>query len=264
MYAPKDSQGPIVPVRFDLNSNFTFSCGKDSACFTKCCRNIKIMLTPYDIIMMKKELGLTSDEFLFLFTEPGLIAATELPIPILKVMDEEIRACPFLKETGCSIYSVRPLTCRYYPLGAGIFHNRDASSDERFFAMIKEPHCLGHLSEREWTVREWIENQGINRYEEVNAGWVGLILKRKSLGPFVDISEKTLQMFFMACYNIDAFRRFVFESRFLDIYIVPKERQEEIIADDVSALDFGVKWLETTLLGSRNFSIRQYSTDAID
>jgi hypothetical protein len=264
MDEPENTSKPIVPVKFDLDSNFTFLCEKDVACFTKCCRNISIMLTPYDILRIKKALGLASDEFLFLYTTPGLIAGTELPVPVLKIMDEKTGACPFLTERGCSIYDVRPLTCRYYPLGAGIFHNRDVASDERFFAMIKEPHCLGHSLGREWVVKEWLENQGINQYEEANAGWIELILKRKSLGPFVDIPEKTLQMFFMACYNIDAFRRFVFDSRFLDIYVVSEERKLEIAEDDMAALGFGVEWLGATLLGLGNLHIRQCATDVVD
>lgn len=264
MCAIENPSKPILPVKFDLDSNFTFSCKKDLACFTRCCRNISIMLTPYDIIRMKKALGLTSDEFLFLYTTPGLIAGTELPVPILKIMDEKTGACPFLMEAGCSIYDMRPLTCRYYPLGAGIFHNRDAASDERFFAMIKETHCLGHSCGREWIVKDWLGNQGINQYEDANAGWIELILKRKSLGPFVSIPEKTLQMFFMACYNIDGFRRFVFESRFLDIYVVPDETRKNIYEDDMEALRFGVEWLGATLLGSENFNIRQSATDMVE
>ena len=36
----------------------------DIACFTRCCRNIDILLTPYDVIRMKNRLGITSTEFL--------------------------------------------------------------------------------------------------------------------------------------------------------------------------------------------------------
>ncbi|MGQ9499837.1 MAG: YkgJ family cysteine cluster protein [Dissulfurimicrobium sp.] len=264
MNEPENTSKPIVPVKLDLDSNFTFLCEKDLACFTKCCRNISIMLTPYDIIRIKKTLGLTSDEFLFLYTTPGLIAGTELPVPVLKIMDEKTGVCPFLAESGCCIYDVRPLTCRYYPLGAGIFYNRDVASEEHFFVMIKEPHCLGHSLGREWVVKEWLENQGINQYEDANAGWIDIILRRKSLGPFVDISEKTLQMFFLACYNVDGFRRFVFESRFLDIYVVSEEMKIKIAEDDIAILRFGIEWLRATLLGLGNLNIRQSVTDVVD
>ena len=62
----------IIPVRLGLDSRFTFRCHKDVKCFTKCCRGINIILTPYDIIRMKNRLGLTSDEFLSIYTVPHI------------------------------------------------------------------------------------------------------------------------------------------------------------------------------------------------
>ena len=263
MYAPKDKPEPLIPVRLDLDSSFTFSCEKEMACFTKCCKDVNIMLTPYDIIQMKHALGLASDEFLFLYSAPSIIEGTELPVPVLKT-DSQAKTCAFLLDSGCSIYNTRPLACRYYPLGAGIFHNSDAFSEERFFALISEPHCLGHSLGKERVVRDWLKDQGIEQYEKANAGWVELILKRKSLGPFVNIPEKTLQMFFMACYNIDSFRRFVFESRFLDVYVVPDERQREIAGNDLALLELGMEWLKTTLLGGGEIGIRQHISEVVD
>ncbi len=261
MYAPKDKKELIVPVRLDLDSTFNFSCDKDMACFTKCCRDVHIMLTPLDVIRMKNRLDLNSDEFLMIYTTPGHIEKTELPVPVLKMLDDEDKKCPFLGEDGCKIYEDRPVTCRYYPIGSGIFHNKDAAADERFFALIKESHCLGHNMGRDWTVAQWRENQGLETYDQTNQGWVELVLKRKSLGPFVNIHDKTLQMFFMACYNIDSFRRFVFGSKFLDIYVVSPERQEMMSSDDLHLLDFAFEWLKKTLFGEGDLEIREQIAD---
>lgn len=262
MYAPKDRPEILVPVRLDLASTFTFTCEPKVACFGRCCQDAQIMLTPYDIVRMKNRFGITSDEFLALYTVPGPIENTELPIPYLKTIGKDERTCPFLDVKGCGIYEDRPVSCRYYPLGAGIFHNRDASEKERFFALVKEPHCLGHGLGREWTVREWIEDQGIPEYDEVNAGWVELILKRKSLGPFVTIPEKTLKMFFMGCYNVDGFRRFVFDSKFLDIYVVPQDRIDRMENDDKEILIFAFEWLKGTLYGEGKLPLRTQTATA--
>ena len=54
----------IEPVRLNQDSKFTFLCHKEVKCFTKCCRGINIVLTPYDIIRLKNRLQLSSDEFL--------------------------------------------------------------------------------------------------------------------------------------------------------------------------------------------------------
>lgn len=255
---------PIVPVRMDENSTFSFSCEKELACFTKCCHNIHIYLTPYDVLRMKRLLGLSSAEFLNLYTLPDVIPGTELPIPVLKTLDEPDNPCPFVRKDGCIIYEYRPVSCRYYPIGAGIFHNRDEATNERFFAMIKEPHCLGHGMSDERTVKEWLENQGVMPYEEKNAGWVEIILRRKSLGPFVNLPEKTLQMFFMASYNLDIFRLFVLESGFLNVYDVSDELLERIKSDDEALLSFAYDWLNTTLLGAKKIPLKQKTATVME
>ncbi len=257
MFAPKDKKELVVPVRLDLDSTFNFACDREMACFTKCCRDAHIMLTPYDVIRLKKRLELESNEFLALYTTLGHIPQTELPVPVLKMLDDEEKRCPFLGENGCIIYEDRPVTCRYYPIGSGIFHNKDEQSDERFFALIKEPHCMGHDMGQDWTVAQWRENQGLDIYDEANHGWVELVLKRKSLGPFTNISDTSLQMFFLGSYNLDSFRRFVFESKFLDVFIVPQERLEAMKEDDVALLAFAVEWLKKSLFGEGSLRIRE-------
>ena len=246
----------------NLDSTFSFTCERGMACFTRCCKDAHIILTPYDIIRMKQKLDISSDEFLSLYTRLGQIEKTELPAPVMKMREDHEKSCPFLIESGCCIYEDRPSTCRYYPIGAGKFHNRDAGSDEIFFALIKEDYCLGHGMGTEITVREWRKDQGLIPYDEINAGWTDLILKRKSLGPFAKIPDKTLQMFFMGCYNIDGFRRFVFNSIFLKLYIVPEERVKKISEDDKEMLDLAIDWLKTTLLGEGRLKVREQVAEA--
>lgn len=257
MFAPKDKPQVIVPVRLDESSPISFQCSKDLSCFTKCCKEAHIILTPCDIIRLKKRLKLSSDEFLFVYTGLGTIENTELPVPVLKMREDEVKSCPFLVKEGCGIYEDRPLTCRYYPIASGVFHNLDESQDEKFFALVKEPHCMGHDLGEEITVGQWLDSQGIKEFEEVNKGWTELILRRKSLGPFVTIQEKTKQMFFTGCYNVDSFRRFVFESKFLDIYIIPEERLQKAKEDDYAMLDLAIDWLRFTFFGDPVMELRE-------
>ena len=51
-------------------------------------------------------------------------------------------------------------------------------------------------------------------------------------------------MFFLASYNIDKFRQFVFESSFLDRYVIDEETIEKIKKDEIELLKFGMKWLK--------------------
>ena len=262
MFAPKDVERPIVPVRLDLDSTICFSCDKELACFTKCCHNNSAFLTPYDIIRLKNRLGIPSDEFLLLYTLPGKIEASDLPVPVMKLREDKNNACPFLGEEGCTVYEDRPVACRYYPVAAGLFHNHDELNNENFFALIKEGHCLGHDLGQEMTIAQWREDQGIPPYDEHNKGWVEIILRRKSLGPFVNIPEKTLQMFFMASYNLDAFRRFVLKSNFLKIYDIEEERLEAVKKDDLALLQLGYDWLMTTLFGAGRLKLIEYVAEA--
>jgi len=257
MYAPKDKPQVVVPVRLDESSPIRFQCSRDLSCFTKCCREAHIILTPYDIIRLKKTLGLSSDEFLFVYTGLGTIDNTELPVPVLKMKEDEEKTCPFLVKEGCGIYEDRPLTCRYYPIGAGIFRNLDESRGEKFYALIKEPHCMGHDLGEEINVGQWLKSQGVYEYEEANKGWTELILRRKSIGPFITIQEKTKEMFFSGCYNIDSFRRFVFESKFLKIYDVPEDRLEKARVDDISMLNLAIDWLRFTFFGDPIMKIKE-------
>ncbi len=266
MFAPKDTEKPIVPVRLNLDSTFCFSCDRDLACFTRCCHNNNTYLTPYDVIRIKQRLNMPSDELLLRFTVPGKVEASDLPVPVVKLNPEKNNACPFLGEDGCSIYEDRPVACRYYPIAAGLFHNADIEDNERFYALVKEGYCLGHDLGQEITIAEWREQQGIPEYDKYNKDWVEIILRRKSLGPFVTIPEKTLDMFFMASYNLDAFRRFVLYSPFLNIYEIPEDRLEKIKTDDIELLKLGNDWLLTILFGAGILKIIEHvvSDDAIE
>jgi hypothetical protein len=48
-------------------------------------------------------------------------------------------------------------------------------------------------------------------YDDLARGWRQLVLKKKSSGPTIGKpSLRSRQLFFMACYDIDRFREFVF------------------------------------------------------
>ena len=133
----------IEPVRLGIKSRFKFKCHKDVKCFTKCCRGIRIVLTPYDIIRLKKNMQLTSEEFLAIYTEPQLLEKTDLPVVLLKLLDDEQNSCPYVRDEGCIVYEDRPSTCRYYPLGVATLQHKEGADDDGFFFFVNEPHCLG-------------------------------------------------------------------------------------------------------------------------
>jgi uncharacterized protein len=245
-------QAKIEPVRLSLDSKFKFRCHKDISCFTRCCRGISILLTPYDIILLKKRLELTSTQFLSLYTVPQLLEKTNLPIVQLKLLDDELSSCPFVKADGCLVYTDRPTTCRYYPVGVASLSHKEGADDEGFYIMIQEPHCLGSEEDKNWTIREWRRDQGVDVHDEINAGWTDLLVRKRSFPVNVQLTEKARHLFFMASYDIDQFRSFVFESSFLKRYPLDDQTIEKIKIDDVALLAVGMSWLKSVFFKEAN------------
>lgn len=255
------NQSAIPPEQLSRGSRFKFSCHKGVKCFTDCCRGIDIMLTPYDILTMRKKLNLSSEEFLAVFTTPQMLEKAELPIVTLKLLDDERQSCPFVDDKeGCAIYEERPTTCRYYPIGVGnLSYSGEKGEKDEFFFTVKESHCFGFEEDKEWTVGEWREDQGVDIRDEVNDGWMELVVRKKSLPPSMRLTEESRKMFFLACYNIDKFREFVFKSTFLQRYEIPQDKIKEIENDDVKLLQFGFEWLKASFFqtGQDNFKMKK-------
>jgi hypothetical protein len=70
-------------------------------------------------------------------------------------------------------------------------------------------------------------------------------------------TEQTKKMFFLASYNIDKFKEFVFESSFLKRYAVDADTVEKIKTDEIELLQFGMRWLKWLLFKEGDFEIKQ-------
>jgi Fe-S-cluster containining protein len=247
-----DQVAYISPVRLGYESRFSFKCHPGISCFTLCCRNISIILTPYDIIKLKTRLGLRSDEFLAIYTEPHLLEKTDIPMVTLKLLDDARHSCPFVRDDGCIIYTDRPTACRYYPLGVASIQHKDGAEDRGFFFFVNEPHCRGFEEKCDWTVAEWRKDQGVEERDEANALWTDMVVRKRSFPGSLKWTEQTKSMFFMASYNIDKFREFVFESSFLKRYPVDAATQAQLKSDDVALLKFGIQWLKDLIFKQKD------------
>ncbi len=262
-----DRMANVEPVRLGPDSQFKFKCHPGVECFTECCRDINIILTPYDIIQLKNKLQLKSDEFLAIYTEPQMLEKTGLPVITLKFLDDEkpdsdSKLCPFVRENGCLVYDNRPTTCRYYPLGvASLSHKEDADGEE-FYFFVHEPHCLGFKEDKLYTVKEWRKDQGVDIHDQINAEWTDLLVRKRSFPPNMQLTEKTKNMFFLVSYNIDKFREFVFESSFLDRYEVGDSVLKRIKDDEIELLKFGLTWLKWLLFKEGDFKLKPGSSES--
>ena len=229
---------------------FRFRCDPGVSCFTHCCQDVTIVLTPYDAVRMKNALGISSEEFLEKHT---IIIPKEkhlIPLVVLK-MNETDKKCPFVDKEGCGIYKDRPWPCRMYPLDM---------DEEGMFTFITDPsRCQGLNQSVEWRIGDWLVDQGLLSYDEMNTLFGSII------GPLqtheMDIENPDIgKMVFMALYNIDKFRDFVFKSTFLDRFDVDKERIEKIREDDIELLKFAIEWIKFGLFGQKLFKVKQKSS----
>ena len=244
--------------RMSLDDTFTFRCGPDLPCFTRCCSDVSIVLTPYDVLRLKNALSIDSTDFITRHTLTSLAGEAKIPVLLLK-MGGETTSCPFVGERGCSVYANRPWACRMYPLGAAEPQNPNPEA-RPFYFPVHEDLCKGHGEGRTLTVREWIQDQGLEEYEMMGEGFKRLML-HPAWSKGEPLSREKAEMFFMACYDLDRFRRFVFDSRFLEVFIVDEARVEAIRTDDEELLDFAMQWLQYALFGEKSMKIRQAVLD---
>ncbi|MBF0160364.1 MAG: YkgJ family cysteine cluster protein [Magnetococcales bacterium] len=245
---PGEVRDVIQPTKLSQHDSFQFRCYPGISCFNSCCKNIEIILTPYDILRLRRRLDLTAEEFLYAYADPTVLQRGEIPVAVMR-MDSEGGGCPFNTPEGCSVYSDRPVNCRYYPIGMALLHRQQGGSDEQFYLLIKEPFCQGHHEQKRWTIAEWRQDQGSDGYDQHNRGWMELILKRRTAGDMAKTSTQLAEFCYMASTNPDEFRRFVFDSTFLKRYQVDPELEQCIRDDDVALTEFAFAWLKSVLFG---------------
>lgn len=223
---------------------FRFKCHVQVACYTRCCKDADMYLYPYDIIRMKNRLGISSERFLEQYTLTAFRDNPYFPSLMLKMSDENEKSCPFLNPEGCVLYEDRPFSCRAYPLERAVARSGHKGKRAVCYFIANHAYCLGHKESREWSVKEWIENQQIQIYNDMNDLWVDIdTLFQGNPWGSQGINGPAFKMAFLACFNVDTFRTFVFESTFLSRFDVSPERIEEVIASDVELMKFGFEWI---------------------
>jgi len=131
------------------SSGFSYQC---NAC-GRCCRDKVITLSPYDVIRIARELGISTGETVRRHTlRRG---------SILRFTSEG--GCSALDGTRCTVHWGRPLACRLYPLGL----ERDDNGGENFIRLEPAPGSIGVYGEC-GSVDEFLEAQGVSEYLAMN------------------------------------------------------------------------------------------------
>ncbi|MBM3325365.1 MAG: YkgJ family cysteine cluster protein [Calditrichaeota bacterium] len=242
--------------RLSEQDGFAFECGAHLECFNVCCADVNIFLTPYDVLRMRKAVGLGSGEFLARYTLVPFDKSQHLPTPLLKMSETEGKACYFVDAfKGCTIYSHRPWPCRMYPLGSASPGETEKDADRLFYFMMREEFCQGHGCPHIWTVAEWLEDQGVAKYAEFGEMFKGITL-HPAFSKGYQLSPQQIEMYWIALFDLDKFRGFIFSSSFLKRFEIPADFIELLRIDDEALLKFGFSWTALALFGDKTLNVR--------
>lgn len=228
------------------NEEFQFACHPGVPCFNACCSDLNLMLTPYDVLRLRRALKMSSQDFIRTQAEVATAPDTGLPSFRLRMRDDKRRSCPYVSEQGCTVYPDRPAACRTYPLGRATRVDEDGKVGERFF-VVREPHCKGFQEDKSWSSATWLSDQGLIPYNENNDHYMFLLARVKEAGR--PVPPKHANMASLALYQLDSFKDFINQTGVLDRLDLDDERKQAILENEEARLAFAVDWLELLLFG---------------
>lgn len=256
-YVDPQTLDQLPGTRLEENDTFRFRCHPAVACFNRCCRNLNLFLYPYDVLRLKKRLGVSSDHFLEHYVDVVLRDASFFPEVLLRMSADAEKTCPFLTPAGCSVYLDRPDACRTFPLEQGVLFDV-AKNEARMVTFFRPPNfCMGQHEEKTWTPKTWELDQEAAVYHRMTARWAELkrLFQQDPWGAEGAAGPRA-KMAFMALYNLDRFREFIFQSSFLTRYAVKPVIQKKIRKDDTALLKFSLEWVGFFVWGLRSDSLR--------
>ncbi len=232
-----DNSKPVLGElpRLRRGDALSFRCGPGIRCFNDCCRDLDLVLSPYDVLGLRCALRLTSGDF---FREHAAIAAmpgSGFPEVTLKMTDRSGRPCPFVAEAGCTVYADRPGACRVYPLGRGAGIGAQGEVVEQY-VLVKEPHCRGLEEANPCTIEAYLEAQGMPEYIAFDDRYMKLIHRWCAGG--APLTREQFGGVFTAVYRPDRFPDFSGQPHLLGAV----ER-----AVEERALAAGFEWLTRQL-----------------
>ncbi len=230
------------------NDPMPFFCGSTNVCFTTCCRDLNQALTPYDILRLKNSLDIDSGIFLRRYTSRHFGPDSGLPVVSFKLDPALGHGCPFVTEAGCSVYHDRPGSCRMYPLARAISRSRVTGKIREYYALIEEDHCMGFGKKTGLTVRQWLESQAADLHNHYNDKLIELISLKNLMMPG-KLQRDHADLFYTALYDLDTFKRLIFEQDLLETIVMPGLVMDNIRARDEALLELGIQWVKYQIFG---------------
>jgi len=198
MTLPDD--GRVTPL--GPETTFVFRCHPGVACFTECCRELELQLTPYDVIRLCRGLRMRSGAFLERHALVEFTSADQYPKVYLGMVDDGRATCPFVSPRGCRVYAHRPGACRAYPVGRGGYID-DTGARRQTHVLVREPHCQGFSQGSRQSLAAWEDSQGLRDYNHYNDLLLPLVQHRffKNGGR---LDKDTARLFTRVLYDLDS------------------------------------------------------------
>ncbi len=223
------------------SEKFCFACHPDVPCFTECCRELDLALTPYDVLRLKNSCKMHSGKFLEQYVIIEWQKGMNFPACYLTMIDDGRASCVFVTERGCSVYADRPGACRAYPVGRGASRDERGTVSEQF-VLVKEPHCRGFEEDPQQTANEYFQDQGLADYNRFNDPLMQLLQHQRLQQGFRPTREQ-LDQFILALYNLDMFRQEMGDGRIAMKRPLSALELQALAGDDEELLLLGIRWL---------------------
>jgi uncharacterized protein len=243
--------GPLKPV----GREFKFACHPGVDCFGVCCHKLDLVLTPYDVLRLKRALGLTAAEFLEKHTTPADPERSRWPLIRLKMDQDREGGCPFLSQKGCAVYEDRPSACRTYPLARAAQKDGQGGVTEKFFK-VEEAHCHGFREDDSWTIEAWVADQGLVQYHHWNDRWMAILTHPNGPGEGPPAQAKA-GMFYLASYNLDRFLEFVSTPKFKSLFDLSPDFLERAAENQEELLGLALNWMGFSFFGEQTMKLRE-------
>lgn len=240
---PDEAAGPLEELTAE--QTFRFSCHPGISCFNRCCHDLALPLTPYDVMRLCAHLGMDGETFLARYAAVRTFPETGFPLPFLIMDDVDGAPCPFVGPEGCTVYADRPGACRSYPLGRGTRMGRDGIEERHY--LVREEHCRGFAAGPLWTPPGWQKSQGLETYNASNDRYMWLMTMVQASGRPLEASLSHLAL--LCLYQLEAFRGIIREKKLLAHVEMDARRACAVLTDSAATLEFGLDWLELVIFG---------------
>lgn len=186
-------------ILYESNDMVKIGCNECEDCCECCCgMGQSIVLDPYDIYMLEKNLcgsfeTLMQDK-IELQVVDGLI------LPNLKMQGSSER-CGFLNEEGrCSIHTFRPGLCRLFPLG------RNYDEGEMKYFLLE--NVCPKQNQAKIKIKKWLDMPELKQYEKFLVSWHYFrkkvqeeIAQMQSADRVKAVNMRILQLFYLTPYT---------------------------------------------------------------